>query len=808
MKIEIGNLLALPNRHLTIDTVFTTPGSHLVLVLSDFDRSIYCKKAGRNIKGTFLGVLESGKYHTISTKFNQLDIQAPNQLGNYKLRFLPTEGHLVGRGSSHGEQTIVLLYFFHPSTAADDDYDDFRMNNGSVVRIFYQVRLNIEGSLDDFNADVYKCKLYIHTLEIMVSKLHFLNQTDNNIIYGQEGSSTNISCTAVKGYEVGELLIYQYERELATSNNGIVTFSFVANRHSISHFYCTENSKPEADIHVKLVVNYAPDVKVSSRENSIDCYPNGFPDTYTFHRWEHQSEKGEHVRFLGGLNNGTLILRNIRMQYQKSGIYVCTVSNGIPDINGSILQTGFTYFSYKGPPIFVNENTLTMNVDLYQPLTVSFFLYSNPTVGEIWIEGVASNYTKNETVHCFRISETKLKYTELGSNKHIKGKQIAFELKMFSSEYEMYRIWTKNGMGEASTTFRIRAVGAPIFLPENRNVTHGELGNPLTLAFLVYSDPIVEDVWIEDVGTERNLSRTKYEFQVIETTLPYTAFGNKGNISGCEIIIEINILSSNELQVYNILAKNQKGFVSYRFEIITAEFAENNGKSRERFITSSSIAAVLLVYIIVIHIYICVRQKTNRTRRGSIPQSLRFNTYDEIESLSYEFVNVRGIFSDQQGPILQTSVIHGPQDESYTNNYRTQLTIDGHEDTSSQSTVQEPQVNEHDDVRQNNISEAEEVEASSVLSFDDIFHSVESYGEEAAASAGDSLQSSQSSGHQDDHLSNSVYENSYQPVIRESQDTHQYSVIFNKSAEIDSDRSTPATVKPAYNVPDYVNLRF
>ncbi|CAC5412441.1 unnamed protein product [Mytilus coruscus] len=314
-------------------------------------------------------------------------------------------------------------------------------------------------------------------------------------------------------------------------------------------------------------------------------------------------------------------------------------------------------------------------------------------------------------------------------------------------------------------------------------------------------------VWIEDVNTARNLSRAKYEFRVIETTFPYTAFGNIGNISGYEMILEINRLSSNDLHVYNILANNLWGFDSYRFEIITAEFGENNAKPREQFITSSSIAAGLLVYIIVIHIYICVRQRSKRKHRGSIPQSLHFNTYDEIESLSYEFVNVRGISSDQQGPIMQTRVIRGSQDESYTTNHRNQLTIDGHADTSSQSTVQEPQVNERDEVQQNNIAEAE-VEASSVLSFGDIVQSIESYGEEAADSAGDSLQSSQSSAHQDDHLSDSVYENSYQPVIRESLDTHQYSVIFNQSEEIDSDRSPSATVKPAHNVPDYVNLRF
>lgn len=72
---------------------------------------------------------------------------------------------------------------------------------------------------------------------------------------------------------------------------------------------------------------------------------------------------------------------------------------------------------------------------------------------------MALNYTKNETINCFRISETKLKYTEFKSNAFIKGKEIAFEVNMYSHEYEMYRIWTKNGLGEVSTTFKLQAVG-------------------------------------------------------------------------------------------------------------------------------------------------------------------------------------------------------------------------------------------------------------------------------------------------------------------------------------------------------------
>lgn len=109
--------------------------------------------------------------------------------------------------------------------------------------------------------------------------------------------------------------------------------------------------------------------------------------------------------------------------------------------------------------------------------------------------------------------------------------------------------------------------GAPIFLRENRNVMYGELGEPLTLKFLLYSDPLVDDIWILSVGTDCNQNRTKHEFRMSNTTLSYTAFGNRGNISGYEIKIDTYIENSNDFRVYHMCAKNKLGLDFFIFEI-------------------------------------------------------------------------------------------------------------------------------------------------------------------------------------------------------------------------------------------------
>ena len=69
-----------------------------------------------------------------------------------------------------------------------------------------------------------------------------------------------------------------------------------------------------------------------------------------YSKWEHMSYFGEHIRFLDGFDDGLLTLpyMNESDGYQDNGIYVCTVSNGIPDVKGIINQTGDSFLNVEG----------------------------------------------------------------------------------------------------------------------------------------------------------------------------------------------------------------------------------------------------------------------------------------------------------------------------------------------------------------------------------------------------------------------------------------------------------------------------
>ncbi|CAC5426686.1 unnamed protein product [Mytilus coruscus] len=693
----------------------------------------------------------------------------------------------------------------------------FRLDEDAVKYIFqFNLMIKKASTEDD---GIYDCFIVIPWIDIVVAPIRFLYQTDDNILYGQEERAMNISCETVPGHTQEKLSIKHNGTTLTASKSNTVTFTFIPDRHDNFKEYECVGGQVFPLVRVTLLVNYAPDVQVIARKHSLDCIATGLPQTYTFKKWDHQSEQGEHVRFLNGLHNGTLNLKMLKLKYQISGIYICTVSNGIPDVNGSLFQMGFTSLQYTGHSIFASENRNVKVVQLYKPITLTFLLYSDPIVEEIRMKGVAADHEKNETILEFRLSGTDLMYTESGQKGKIKGYKISFDFKMFSSDYEMYNIWARNERGEDSFSFKIQAIGEPIFAPENRNVKHGELGQPLILTFVLYSNPIMEDIWIESVSTGNNQAKTKEVFNISNRTLPYTVFGNKGNISGYEIIFETKILTSNDFHEYNMWAKNKLGVDFYRFEIIEMGSLKNKGKDKTRFITSTCIAAGLLVYVIIVHICSRVKQISLCSKQSTTLEELHYHTYDEIGSMSNQTTTIRFSVVDQPGPSQQTTIVQSSQTAFSPTDINNQLPFNDRPESSSRVFPPENLVNA---VHQHVISE-EPIDVSSAISDENTRHSYMSCIEEGDISPDGSLQSFQRRRNRSEHSSftnetstcstdseeskidslntTSVdinvgdgYENPYQTIMQEIHDTHQYSSIIQPVEQID--------------VTDYVNLRF
>ena len=59
----------------------------------------------------------------------------------------------------------------------------------------------------------------------------------------------------------------------------------------------------------------------------------GYPTTYSYKAWEHQTNDGLHIRYINGTEDGSLelIQDDLGLVHENNGKYICTVENGIRD---------------------------------------------------------------------------------------------------------------------------------------------------------------------------------------------------------------------------------------------------------------------------------------------------------------------------------------------------------------------------------------------------------------------------------------------------------------------------------------------
>lgn len=107
-----------------------------------------------------------------------------------------------------------------------------------------------------------------------------------------------------------------------------------------------------------------------SNNREIQCVADGEPSSYHYSKWEHQSLFNEHIRYLGGTDDGILRLPEVNLSniYQDAGFYICNVSNGIPDYSGNFFQQGRAYY-------LVSTGILRISLRVYLKQLYLFFLY-------------------------------------------------------------------------------------------------------------------------------------------------------------------------------------------------------------------------------------------------------------------------------------------------------------------------------------------------------------------------------------------------------------------------------------------------
>lgn len=96
-----------------------------------------------------------------------------------------------------------------------------------------------------------------------------------------------------------------------------------------------------------------------SESRTLECNVTGVPHIYTFSKWQHYTCNNTWIRSLEGNASGTLILAEKDpedVRFEDGGIYICNVTNGIPDDNNNLWTTGKVEVIVKGKSVVLIFN--------------------------------------------------------------------------------------------------------------------------------------------------------------------------------------------------------------------------------------------------------------------------------------------------------------------------------------------------------------------------------------------------------------------------------------------------------------------
>ncbi|XP_052062030.1 neuronal growth regulator 1-like [Mytilus californianus] len=134
---------------------------------------------------------------------------------------------------------------------------------------------------------------------------------------------------------------------LNKTNENCLVWSPINRKHDGRYYFLAENYLGSFNSTIKIQVVYPPQVTVAYNLTNgtlnFECSPSGVPNNFTFTQLEHRSEFDEHIRFLNSPNDYSVLRISIgNAGLQDIGIYICKVSNGVPDQKGRKFQSGKT----------------------------------------------------------------------------------------------------------------------------------------------------------------------------------------------------------------------------------------------------------------------------------------------------------------------------------------------------------------------------------------------------------------------------------------------------------------------------------
>ncbi|CAG2249571.1 CD56 [Mytilus edulis] len=229
-------------------------------------------------------------------------------------------------------------------------------------------------------------------------------------------------------------------------------------------YKCYRKSIDNSTIHesltfAALILQVPPTIRIIKNVTNkiLRCEPDGIPQNYRYHRWQHLSEYGQLIRLLP--NKQTILMdQNSAISstnnFKLSGMYVCSAENGVADIHGSTIQTGKVSVLLQDKPRFV---AVTENIQyglVGTQIDISVRIYCYP-------ELISSNILTSEFC-CYNkteyqlVSDYNITVSSFGQTVRMKGYKISLEgFTLTDKDFTTYIFWIQNEIGEATFSVKL-----------------------------------------------------------------------------------------------------------------------------------------------------------------------------------------------------------------------------------------------------------------------------------------------------------------------------------------------------------------
>ncbi|XP_076114041.1 uncharacterized protein LOC143082301 [Mytilus galloprovincialis] len=369
-------------------------------------------------------------------------------------------------------------------------------------------------------------------------------------------------------------------------------------------------------------------IKVSRMPNALklDCMPQGLPNVYTFEPWEHTSNTGQHIRFLNGDHNGNLILNQTRQEntLQDTGIYICSVSNGIIGRNGTLRQTGQTDISCNGPPIFGNKIQASKYGTFARTTILNFEVYSLDGVDIV----IKDNFNQQKCV----VSEIKRQYNIsvviYGRTIYVEGFNVKIKTKPLTrDDFGNYTATAVSRYGNTTYHFTLQSASLPL---SPYNVT---LATTATKIFVKWNRNF-------DGGYQQEF----YIELFIKDMVQLSNYGPLVDTKQGQQLFTLYSMTSGTTYYVRMFSKNKLGHSNYT-EVLEVTTIDTSRLSGEYVSAILCVVCILTIFTVaVFHNKWKAKQNSNHEDEDEVIHPLG-NQYhvDNVLYQSQEGINLSGV---------------------------------------------------------------------------------------------------------------------------------------------------------------------